>query len=67
MADDDCMPVDRKLVEALYSNRKSGYALPTTRFVADGYINKGLLAGASQYAFYSTDIFRKYGLYYLPL
>jgi hypothetical protein len=67
MADDDCMPVDRRLVEALYKDREKGYVRPTTRFVIAGYRKKGFPAGPSQYALFSTAIFRKVGLYYLPL
>lgn len=67
MADDDCMPVDRLLVEALYKNRAKGYVRPTTRFVIAGYRKQGFPAGPSQYTLFSTALFRKIGLYYLPL
>ncbi len=67
MADDDCFPVDTKLVETLYANCESKYVAPTTVFVEDGYRKKGFQAGPTQYSLYSVDVFKKYGLYYLPL
>ncbi|MFA6214464.1 MAG: hypothetical protein WC717_04275 [Candidatus Micrarchaeia archaeon] len=67
MADDDCMPADRGLVAALYRNRARQYVAPTTVFLEGGYRKKGFQAGPTQYSLYSTGIFRKYGLYYLPL
>jgi hypothetical protein len=67
MADDDCMPVDKGLVEALYSKRAAKYVRPTTVFVAGSYRKKGFAAGPSQYSLYSAEVFREYGLYYLPL
>lgn len=67
MADDDCMPVDRELLGELWRNRKALYVVPTTVFVEGSYRKKGFAAGPTQYSLYSTDIFRRYGLYYLPL
>ncbi|VVB58857.1 Uncharacterised protein [Candidatus Anstonella stagnisolia] len=67
MADDDCMPVDAELVENLYKNREKGYVTSRTKFVADGYRKTAHVSGASQYTLYSVGIFKKYGLYYLPL
>jgi len=67
MADDDCMPVDRHLLESLWKNRSREYVVPKTVFVADGYRKPGFSAGPTQYSLYSAEVFRKYGLYYLPL
>ncbi|MFA5105522.1 MAG: hypothetical protein WC506_01040 [Candidatus Micrarchaeia archaeon] len=67
MADDDCFPVDPKLVEELYANRQSKYVAPTTVFVEDGYRKKGFQAGPTQYSLYSVEVFKRFGLYYLPL
>lgn len=67
MADDDCMPVDRELIAELHGHRQKGYVAPTTVFMEGSYRKKGFSAGPSQYSLYSTGIFRKYGLYYLPL
>jgi hypothetical protein len=67
MADDDCMPADRRLVEELYRNRSKGYVAPTTVFLEGSYRKKGFQAGPTQYSLYSDDVFKKYGLYFLPL
>lgn len=67
MADDDCFPVDPGLVEALYSNREARYVAPTTVFIEDGYRKKGFQAGPTQYSLYSVEVFKEFGLYYLPL
>jgi hypothetical protein len=67
MADDDCMPVDRKLIKELYKNRGKRYVAPTTVFLEGQYRKKGFVAGPTQYSLYSSDVFSEYGLYYLPL
>ena len=67
MADDDCMPVDEKLVENLYANRERGYVTCRVHFVVDGYRKAAHVSGPTQYSLYSVGIFKKYGLYYLPL
>jgi len=67
MGDDDCMPVDRRLVQELYRNRGKGYVAATMVFVEDGYRKKGILGAPTSYSLISTAILRKYGLYYLPL
>lgn len=67
MADDDCMPTDAGLVENLYANRAKKYVTCRTHFVADGYRKAAHVSGPSQYTLYDVEIFKKYGLYYLPL
>ena len=67
MADDDCMPVDPKLVEKLYENREKRHVTCRVHFVADGHRKAAHVSGPSQYSLYDVEIFKKYGLYYLPL
>ncbi len=67
MADDDCMPTDRRLIEELYSHRNHDVVSPTMVWVEDGYRKKGFLAAPTSYSLFSTNVLRKYGLHYLPL
>lgn len=69
MADDDCMPVDPKLVESLYARKDDApFVSPTMHLVVTkDFRLKNDYRIVSNYGFFSTDIFRKYGLYYLPL
>jgi len=71
LCDDDCMPVDPKLVENLYAQRHAGYVACTRHLVIGGYRrilndltpNYGLL----QYCLISTALLRRHGLYFMPL
>ena len=67
LSEDDCMPVDEKVVENLHKNRSSGYVSPFINYISDGFVKKGFPAGAHHYILYADWIFTKYGLYYLPL
>ena len=68
MADDDCMPIDKQLVENLYKNREKRYLSGKVDLrVTKDFVIKSPDAGASHYTLYDTDILRKYGLYYMPL
>ncbi len=67
MGDDDCMPVDKRLVEALYRNRKRDYVAATMVFVEDGYRKKGIVGAPTSYSLLSANFMRHHGLYYLPL
>lgn len=67
MADDDYVPIDKTLIESLYANREKGYVVPTVNFVEGEYRKQAFAGGPAQYSLFSTEIFKKYGLYYLPL
>jgi hypothetical protein len=68
LADDDCMPIDPGLIEALYASREKRYVSCTMEFVVDKNYRKTMVGtGPSQYTLFDTGLFRKYGIYYLPL
>lgn len=67
MADDDYVPIDRTLMESLYKNREKGYVVPTVNFVEGEYRKQGFGGGPAQYSLFSVEVFKKYGLYYMPL
>jgi hypothetical protein len=67
-ADIDCMPVSADLVEALVSNRDRGFVKPTARVMEEGRLIQ-LIPGwvIPWYGLLTTELARRYGLYYLPL
>jgi hypothetical protein len=68
MADDDCMPVDKTLVEALYANREKRFVSCITNYaVTKDFKVQQIGSSPTQYTLFDTDVWKKYGLYYLPL
>jgi len=65
--DDDCMPVDPKLVEGLYSRRKVGYVACTRHLIAGKNQKVVEDFGLWQYGLLSRRLLEKHGLNYLPL
>jgi len=66
LAEDDCHPVDKDLVEILYRNREKDYVSPMIVYIAGDYKKRGV-AGPHHYTLFSREIFQKFGLYFLPL
>lgn len=68
LADIDCIPVDNDLVEKLFLNKERGYVKPTVRVTYRGRVIDVMRGGVIPwYTLLSTDIVKRYGLYYLPL
>jgi hypothetical protein len=68
MADDDCLPLDRALVGALYANRGKRFVSCITNYaVTKDFKVQQVGSSPTQYTLFDTDVWKKYGLYYLPL
>jgi len=74
LADVDCLPRDKRLIERLYGSRQAGFVSPTEAFDGeDGFRfapdskNRDAYTPVTHYCLYSIGLVKKYGLMFAPI